>query len=236
MQDMTFDICRSISNTSDNQQLIDERDGKVYYVNKLADGNCWMTQNLDYDDPASTRVTSVSGTNGGPGTDWKNESDMRQYWDPGEMVVSGAKLSTATSSTDKHLLVGNYYSYSSATKGTGNGVTAAGANASDSICPNGWQLPTSNSSNSGSFGKLQVAGSIGSTGSKLNEAPYYFQYGGYVLSGNLSNAGTFGYYWSSTASDVSKAYLLQFTSSSVSPSNNLNRYLGMSVRCLVLGS
>lgn len=30
-------------------QLIDSRDGKKYWVAKLADGNCWMTQNLDVD-------------------------------------------------------------------------------------------------------------------------------------------------------------------------------------------
>lgn len=46
MQDMTADIC---SNTAEHvtKQLIDNRDGKKYWVAKLKDGNCWMTQNLD---------------------------------------------------------------------------------------------------------------------------------------------------------------------------------------------
>ncbi len=51
LQDMTPDIC---ANTQDyvnkddyiEKRLIDYRDGNSYYVAKLADGNCWMTQNL----------------------------------------------------------------------------------------------------------------------------------------------------------------------------------------------
>lgn len=30
-------------------QMMDKRDNKIYWVAKLADGNVWMTQNLDYD-------------------------------------------------------------------------------------------------------------------------------------------------------------------------------------------
>lgn len=38
------------SMVQDNQyQLVDNRDGKVYYVARLGDGNVWMTQNLDHD-------------------------------------------------------------------------------------------------------------------------------------------------------------------------------------------
>lgn len=48
MQDMTSDIC---TNTREGytKQLIDTRDGKSYWVAKLKDGNCWMTQNLALD-------------------------------------------------------------------------------------------------------------------------------------------------------------------------------------------
>ena len=38
------------SNTySDATQVYDARDGKLYWIQKLADGKCWMTQNLDLD-------------------------------------------------------------------------------------------------------------------------------------------------------------------------------------------
>ena len=59
MQDMTHDICESVDVEESELQLIDVRDNKVYWVAKLKDGNCWMTQNLDLDIVAgSTNLTS----------------------------------------------------------------------------------------------------------------------------------------------------------------------------------
>ena len=51
MQEMTPKICAE-STENETKQLVDQRDGKKYWVAKLADGNCWMTQDLDYDIPA----------------------------------------------------------------------------------------------------------------------------------------------------------------------------------------
>lgn len=67
MQDMTSTICgyvatpssKSAANT-ETAQLIDVRDNKVYWVAKLLDGKCWMTQNLDLD--LSTAVTLTNDT------------------------------------------------------------------------------------------------------------------------------------------------------------------------------
>ena len=51
MQDMTNDICNSVSQNGERTatQLVDTRDNKLYWVTKLKDGHCWMTQNLDLD-------------------------------------------------------------------------------------------------------------------------------------------------------------------------------------------
>ena len=49
MQDMTHDICSNVDIEESELQLIDVRDNKIYWVAKLKDGNCWMTQNLDLD-------------------------------------------------------------------------------------------------------------------------------------------------------------------------------------------
>lgn len=56
MQDMTNQICQAATAIGNGGQiqLIDDRinlDGekRLYWVAKLADGNCWMTQNLDLD-------------------------------------------------------------------------------------------------------------------------------------------------------------------------------------------
>ena len=68
MQDMTPEICQ-VSFEDETKQLIDTRDGKKYWVAKLADGKCWMTQNLAYNlDPAKTLT---------PG-----DSDVKANWTP----------------------------------------------------------------------------------------------------------------------------------------------------------
>ena len=59
MQDMTHDICSNADIEESELQLIDVRDNKIYWVAKLKDGNCWMTQNLDLDIVAgSANLTS----------------------------------------------------------------------------------------------------------------------------------------------------------------------------------
>ncbi|MBQ6394666.1 hypothetical protein IJH97_02890 [Candidatus Saccharibacteria bacterium] len=44
------------------RQLTDKRDNKPYYVKKLADGNCWMDQNLDLDLGTPTTTANSSNT------------------------------------------------------------------------------------------------------------------------------------------------------------------------------
>ncbi len=59
MQDMTPTICKSIDTDGEKgMQLIDVRDDKVYWVAKLKDNNCWMTQNLDLDLSHEIALTS----------------------------------------------------------------------------------------------------------------------------------------------------------------------------------
>ena len=273
MQDMTPEICAS-STENDTTRLTDIRDGKQYWVAKLADGNCWMTQNLDLDltngtpltpddsDVSSSwnppRSTEKNGTVTSDSTytetySWdfglyvkNNPDDYGSYcnnvktmsgcegWTdatdltPAETEWTGSVDNTVSGSTyDAHFLIGNFYQWNAATAGTGGTITST--NATDSICPKGWQLPTSNNSNSGSFGGL--VGSLNST--TITQAPYYFNPSGYVRSGSLRSAGLEGDYWSSTAySNTSYAYGLYFASGVVNPSFYYYRYFGQSVRCL----
>ncbi len=67
MQDMTGDICSAVEVEEDEIQLIDNRDNKVYWVAKLADGNCWMTQNLDHDIITDTNFYTYNNTDIGHG-------------------------------------------------------------------------------------------------------------------------------------------------------------------------
>ena len=279
MQEMTSTICADAAE-NDTAQLTDTRDGKKYWVTKLADGNCWMTQNLDLDLSTSkaltpddsdvssnwtpTNSTLADGTqtttdytavwswnlgdyvlttpNAGTSCGTSGISDFGDCTGVGFQSIAGMAPMTDGNATDvisdntynAHYHVGNHYTWNAATAGTGGTITST--NATDSICPKGWQLPTSNNSNSGSFQALTNAYSISSNtdgNTALVSAPLYFVRSGYVHSGSLRYAGDYGYYWSSTAgSRTSYAYLLYFPSGLVNPSFSLNRYVGQSVRCL----
>ena len=88
MQDMTSNICQDTkaangANTVTpgnevEKRLIDVRDGKEYWVAKLADGNCWMTQNLALDLNEKTLPLK-------PET-----SDVKQAWSPRYATRSNA--------------------------------------------------------------------------------------------------------------------------------------------------
>ena len=262
------------------KRLTDARDGKVYWVGKLPDNNCWMTQNLDLDlgvKDGNTDTTVLTPADSDVSSNWNpprstekngtvtsNSTNTETYsWDfglyvknnpddynsycngvktmsgcdgwtdvtnltPAETEWTGSVDNTVSGSTyDAHFLIGNFYQWNAATAGTGGTITSQ--EATDSICPKGWQLPTSNNSNPGSFGGL--VGSLNST--TITQAPYYFNPSGYVVSGSLWYAGGEGDYWSSTAfSSASSAYYLYFLSGGVYPSNANSRYNGHSVRCL----
>ncbi len=86
MQDMTTSICDA-SDMYETKQLKDTRDGKYYWVTKLADNKCWMTQNLDLDLNASTTpLTSVT-------------SDVSTDWTPGDAGKNPAYTETTASSS-----------------------------------------------------------------------------------------------------------------------------------------
>ena len=288
MQEMTPEVCEK-TEVGTVARLTDARDQKQYWVTKLADGNCWMTQNLDLDlgvKDGNTDTTVLTPADSDVSRSWtperstttsifSNSDNTEQYsWDPGYWVKSdpdGYSNSCGSSSgitsfddadctsagwTDvssmtpmddgttntvisgntynAHYLVGNYYQWNAATAGTG-GADVVGRDATDSICPKGWQLPISNNQNKGFFylllDKYGLNSSYNST--TITQSPLYFHPSGYVYSGSLGDAGSGGYYWSSTAySSTNDAYSLDFYSDYVDPSIYYYRYYGFSVRCL----
>ena len=60
MQDMTTDICNGVVDYGTETQLVDTRDGKLYWILKAQDGKCWMTQNLDLDLKTDVALTSLN--------------------------------------------------------------------------------------------------------------------------------------------------------------------------------
>ena len=121
MQDMTTSLCNSVDVDDDELQVIDIRDNNVYWIAKLRDGHCWMTQNLDLE-LDNTRTFTHADTDLGWGSDSTTTS-----WTPANSTIQlnadGKTFPTmGTSTTDynvpKSLNVGDWYyaGYS----GTGN--------------------------------------------------------------------------------------------------------------------
>lgn len=75
MQEMTSAICENTPQLA-TKQLKDVRDGKYYWVAKLADNNCWMTQNLALNIPETGFPDESVATNN---MTWQN-SDMSGPW------------------------------------------------------------------------------------------------------------------------------------------------------------
>ncbi len=73
MQEMDSYIC-SASPENEQYQLIDKRDGKRYWIAKLRDNNCWMTQNLDLDLSSSITLTP-------------DDTDITYNWTPKNSTI-----------------------------------------------------------------------------------------------------------------------------------------------------
>ena len=226
MQEMTPGICDE-TREGETVQLKDVRDDKIYWVAKLPDGNCWMVQNLDLDLSTQTVLTP---TDSNVPSNWRpsvgtittipvyNEDSGKSY-NPGDVYYEN------TNGEDPHYHVGNYYQWSAATAGYTDT-----SQASQSICPKGWTLPSPS--------HLQSLSSSISIASDILSAPYYFLRGGHLYSSRLVNSGEQGYYWSSSSSHIEEARILSFGQNwqsgqfVIQANGPSERSLGSSVRCV----
>ncbi len=199
-------------------------------------------------------------------TNWQNTFSAA----PGTWHDSNYDLVAADSalqSYDAHYLVGNYYSWSAATLESGNDLVSPGTNvtnynpadAPNSICPKGWQLPKSGMNDKASEDKLasyyRLLISAGwkthsslSDGTKifgptkvnntdiLSTPPLYFTHSGAISGTTLTNAGNMGRYWESTAyTDNIRAYFLQtgaINSNAWVSHYDTSRANSLSIRCV----
>lgn len=101
MQDVTS--CPSSLPTGTQYTLTDKRDGKTYTVSKLADGKCWMTQNLDLDiGGANTAPLTSENTNlttsgsGAYAVGYRNVGSLIVWGTLDTAVTSGRTVSGTT--------------------------------------------------------------------------------------------------------------------------------------------
>ena len=257
MSNFTGVDCGSLS-VGDIISLTDERNGQTYRVKKMQDNKCWMVDNLKYAGEANTDLANVDGTYGlvynnesgkyntvdGTNTQSTANSDKAFYNNP-----MSASYCYGTSIQSSYTKCGYLYNWYAATAGSGTyAISTDGTNVSGSICPTGWNLPTSafntvyNKHSGADFAVLNASMNAGSpTSGSTSSYSYYagWQFTGAwsgVFSGGWSNGfnsrGSYGYYWSSTASSSTYATGLYFNNSYVSTDSIDNKVDGRAIRCV----
>ena len=281
--------------------LTDQRDNETYAIAKLADGNCWMIENMRLENTGTdnTNGSLAQGYNAsfagladpeGPSLFDNVTTANTLYSTDGSTnkTISGSNqgyrfprynnVNTPTTATDRPsnptsnsatnsttnasmYSYGNYYTWAAAIADTTYYSTNNQSVTSTSICPTGWHLPKGgNNQNTANNEFLAFSEAlIGAKPANYDSEtyPYYtgtpegtdasnalraypnnFVYSGYVLSGSVTNRGSNGRYWSSTAGSRVSAYGMSFVSSSVDPGTDVyvSKYFGRTIRCVASGA
>lgn len=226
--------------------LKDTRDNNVYAVARLADGNCWMIENLrlgsgTYSTGSQNNPVTVQATT--------NSFTTNDY--VAQQMNATNTITNATGRTkDSRYLYGNYYSWAQ-TINSASVVTSGSV--STSICPAGWKLPvggsTANNRTNPTYGYLDTV--MGGTGeyqsstagtkqsAKWRSYPNNVSLSGYWGRTSAYSQGTKAQYWSATAyySDsgtASHAYSLDLGDSLLSPGATWSlKWGGSPVRCVI---
>ena len=236
-------------------KLIDSRDGKTYLVSKLADGNCWMSQNLaleiiaDEDiiisnnDGTTDVVTPDVSADTSEGAEWGQPG----YW--ASFIPSGDGLyylegktpsATPTASGDEYAWesAGYYYNWYTATGSSGTKSMKSG-NAPSSICPKGWRLPTSEGSKSlynlfaNGYG-LELLTEEAGTALRADPLNFVLSGGYSYITSAMAHTGEEGngFYWMSTAYSEGQAYRMSSKLTYIKPQGNYDKGYGFPIRCV----
>ena len=243
MQDITPALCAESSIGAENI-LTDTRDNKTYVVRKLKDGRCWMVQNLALggtspitltpaDSNVSANFTLSASSNSFGTTNDAAGIDINRMYDNGNTWLDGTTVNTTGTPPSQTQYMGNYYNWYTATAGSGTYATSTeGDNALQSICPKGWRLPTGGaitSAGNGEFQKLYDAyGNATDFVSDASAIPSGFWYDSFA-----HHQGSYGFWWSRTASGATSGYDMAFDISNANPQNYVSsKRVGNSVRCV----
>ena len=216
--------------------LEDQRDGNVYTVARLADGKCWMTENLRLSDKklnGATATLSTTNTHNPvlpltqsdgstPANHLSANGNYCSAMDAACVNKSVAiyyatnAVSNMTAASQAAYGYGNGYNWYSATAGNGGlNITANNASVSGDICPANWKLPKGGNASNVSVSDFYILDEA-STGTNPDAEGYdgatasnlMRSYpNNYVLDGwNGNYRGETGYLWSATNLDYGNVY------------------------------
>ena len=274
MQDINSTNISSVlsSLTEDSSYYLrDKRDNQPYCVAKLKDGKLWMTENLNIaggtalstEDTDFVSTYTLPTTNGWTvnngklvlpasatkNTEDNNLTDSTQFSTNNYAYVFNSGNKENCGASGQNTPCYSYYSWDTATLGSGRTIETDNTDAPYSICPKNWKLPTSgNSSNNewkrGDFYTLATNYGANLESSYYESSSTFFNNAGpntmpdLLLAGDyfgssFLNGGSYGDYWSSTSYySVTSARYLAFDSGYVGSADYNYRRYGISVRCL----
>ena len=257
MQDMEPGIC-AVADENSELTVIDFRDNNTYTIAKLADGRCWMTTNLNleggtqlsYEDTDMPEGYILPVANGFQEGNRLPESSIEGFNDNNIAYLYNSHRNTLEDCSTAPGCY-SYYSWTTATVGSGVGVSTTYTRIPYSVCPANWKLPTAYDKRSipSDFPNLIVSyggsntnfiydASTVPTGKTIYEniksqtLPNLIMAGGYNASYNPTFR-TGGYYWASnTNSSANNAAFFYFYSTHINSANNAARKWGFPVRCI----
>ena len=156
--------------------------------------------------------------------------------DSRDVIPQGDDDPLKTETKDGSWKIGGYYNYCAASAGSycyGDGTShgTSSGNATSSICPKGWRMPSSNASSD--YATLYAAYS-GSSPSQYTafRIAFHLPLSGYYNDGSADYQGDRGYLWSITRRTNSSRYLLYALTDLIDTTNYTGRFNGFSVRCV----
>ncbi|MBQ3309151.1 hypothetical protein IJG78_00550, partial [Candidatus Saccharibacteria bacterium] len=202
-----------------------------YVIRKLADGNCWMSENLKL--TLSTSHSYEVATFSGGTTSWTPTSCSTN----GTCAMNGNTVYTGSGSSRKC-----WYSWYAATAESET-TLQSGEDAPNSICPKGWRLPANYSINTTkSYGALTnayfgYATNMENTSdyAELESIPLSFSQQGWYDRGGPGATDTRGFYWSSTVNEpINTAYILLYSRPDryMFPQYRASKHYGFPMRCM----
>ena len=248
MQEMTAEICNNEttpnadaakmtkSHTTDPNfipvaTLTDVRDGKSYDIAKLADGNCWMRENLKLGGTEAITLNSETSNVGG---------DF--------VLPASAKWGATVPADSAHMYIEdgeyyyNWYTATASSRSSGDGRGDATA----SVCSKGWKLPSDTGLVTDTdYYKMMKPyipndarwfnnGWVTSTTAYTNP-PLSLSFAGLFNNGTgqITGKDSYGSWWSRTASDGTSAYGLNaYSGVGVYPQTIYMKVYGAPVRCI----
>ena len=231
--------------------LRDIRDNNVYAVAKLADGNCWMIENMRLDPAAVTfdntntnkptedfiaAAPSASSSNNLCNANTQTCIDSVGY--NANAINRGLNPSPSTNNNSSSWYgYGVMYNWYAVSAGNGTYDFISGSTLGD-ICPANWRLPTGGGSGEfvALYNAVKSAATATAADAGLVKFPANFYYAGDYNHTSPGGRNSYGRYWSSTPKDSINAHRLGFNSKDVTAGGAYNKWDAFAARCIVKNS